>query len=151
MHTSKKVRKFLKPQAINWWKTPLESPNCSPIENVWHKSLEHIKRKQYHLLKLTQCLSIDSFSKAWESRRCPELPLLHYLRPANDYPEASLFDHSWRIQHAKRILLSLHFVVHCAVTKNFWFENSWNEILLRQFPDLWCALYATLHVQWNLH
>ena len=38
-HTSKKV------QHINWWKTPAESTDCNPIENLWHELKEYIRRE----------------------------------------------------------------------------------------------------------
>ena len=33
--------KFFKDEGINWWKTPAESPDCNPNENVWHKLTVH--------------------------------------------------------------------------------------------------------------
>ena len=36
-HTSRKVQQFFVENSINWWKTPAESPDCNPIENLWHE------------------------------------------------------------------------------------------------------------------
>lgn len=44
-HTSKKAKQFMESEAINWWKTPAESPDCNPIENVWHELKEYIRRE----------------------------------------------------------------------------------------------------------
>ena len=38
-----KLRKFLKDYKVTWWRTPAESPDCNPIENLWHKLKEHIQ------------------------------------------------------------------------------------------------------------
>ena len=34
-HCHNLAKKFLKDHNINWWKTPPESPDMNPIENVW--------------------------------------------------------------------------------------------------------------------
>ena len=44
-HTSKKVAEFFTQSGINWWKTPPESPDLNPIENLWHELKEYIRRE----------------------------------------------------------------------------------------------------------
>ena len=34
-HTSRRAAGFLSDEGVNWWKTPPESPNLNPIENLW--------------------------------------------------------------------------------------------------------------------
>ena len=44
-HTSKEANVFLESLGINWWKTPAESLDCNPIENLWHKLEEFCRRE----------------------------------------------------------------------------------------------------------
>ena len=44
-HTSKVARKWMEDHSINWWKTPPESPDLNPIENLWHELKEFIRRE----------------------------------------------------------------------------------------------------------
>ena len=36
-HTSQKAKSFFDKKGVNWWKTPPESPDINPIENLWHE------------------------------------------------------------------------------------------------------------------
>ena len=42
-HTSKKAAELFSRENINWWKTPPESPDLNPIENMWHELKEFIR------------------------------------------------------------------------------------------------------------
>ncbi len=44
-HTSRKAADFFAQEGINWWKTPPESPDLNPIENLWHELKEYIRRE----------------------------------------------------------------------------------------------------------
>ena len=44
-HTSRKSRSFFDSNGITWWPTPPESPDCNPIENLWHGLKEFIRRE----------------------------------------------------------------------------------------------------------
>jgi len=39
------ARQFLANNEITWWNTPPESPDLNPIENMWHKLKEYIRRE----------------------------------------------------------------------------------------------------------
>ena len=46
-HTSRAAQDFLKDNEVFWWRTPSESPDCNPIENLWKKnSIEEKSRPQ---------------------------------------------------------------------------------------------------------
>jgi len=42
---SKLGKAFLEKNKITWWKTPPESPDLNPIENLWHELKEYIRRE----------------------------------------------------------------------------------------------------------
>ena len=44
-HTSARAQQFFVDHGINWWHTPPESPDCNPIENLWHELKEHLRRE----------------------------------------------------------------------------------------------------------
>lgn len=44
-HTSRCARSYFEEKGINWWRTPPESPDLNPVENMWHELKEHIRRE----------------------------------------------------------------------------------------------------------
>ena len=44
-HTFKRAQKFFEDNGINWWRTPPESPDSNPIENMWHELKEYLRRE----------------------------------------------------------------------------------------------------------
>ena len=71
-HTSELAQNYFQTNQINWWKTPAESPNLNPIENVW-ATLKYFLRYQHKptnldtlkegIVKFWKCMTPDICSK----------------------------------------------------------------------------------------
>ena len=69
-HTRTYAQQFYIPKGINWWKTPAESPDLNPIENVW-ASLKYYLRNEHKLKNLeTLEQGIKDFWKLMTPDRC---------------------------------------------------------------------------------
>ena len=44
-HTSRAAQEFYAASGINWWRSPAESLDINPIENVWHEVKEFLRRE----------------------------------------------------------------------------------------------------------
>ena len=44
-HSSNYAKDFLQNDDVNWWRTPAESPDLNPIENVGHEMKEYMRRE----------------------------------------------------------------------------------------------------------
>ena len=82
-HTSRLAQDFFEQNQINWWKTPPESPDMNPIENVWHELKEFIRRETKP--KSKQQLIIDGIQLFWstmtEEKCCRYINHIHKVIP----------------------------------------------------------------------
>ena len=69
-HTSVLGRTFLERNEVNWWKTPAESPDLNPIENLWHELKEYIRREVKPRTKDELVNGIHEFWTTVDTAKC---------------------------------------------------------------------------------
>ena len=69
-HTSRRAREFFADNGIEWWKTPPESPDLNPIENVWHELKEYIRREVKPKTKADLIAGIKEFWGTVDTQKC---------------------------------------------------------------------------------
>ena len=69
-HTSATARKFFTEEGINWWKTPPESPDANPIENLWHELKEYVRREIKPSTKAELITGIEQFWDTVSVEKC---------------------------------------------------------------------------------
>lgn len=63
-HSSRMMKQWLEDKPVNWWKTPAESPDFNPIENLWHELKEYIRQE---IKPKTKEDLIDGIEQFWET------------------------------------------------------------------------------------
>ena len=69
-HTSKKAQQWFESESINWWKTPAESPDINPIENLWHELKEYLRREVKPKTKDQLISGIEEFWETVSVEKC---------------------------------------------------------------------------------
>ena len=69
-HTSRVAKQFLDERHINWWKTPAESPDLNPIENLWHELKEYVRREVKPTVKEELIEGIKEFWQTVDIPKC---------------------------------------------------------------------------------
>ena len=69
-HTSRHIQGSFVEEGVNWWKTPAESPDCNPIENVWHELKEYIRREVKPSTKAELTGGINEFWRSVDVKKC---------------------------------------------------------------------------------
>ena len=69
-HTSRAAQDFYVRSGINWWRTPAESPDMNPIENLWHELKEFIRREAKPTNKEELIRGILNFWDRVDAHKC---------------------------------------------------------------------------------
>ena len=69
-HTSRLAAQFFKDNGINWCKTPAESPDCNPIEKLWHEMKEYLRREVKPRTKQQLIDGIQTFWGTADAAKC---------------------------------------------------------------------------------
>ena len=69
-HVSRLAKDFFRDNNINWWKTPPESPDMNPIENLWHELKEFIRREVKPKTKQQLVDGIKAFWSTVDAAKC---------------------------------------------------------------------------------
>lgn len=77
-HVSRRARAFFDENHINWWRTPPESPDLNPIENLWHELKEHLRAKVKPRNQNELVAGIKSFWTTVDSAKCTKY--IHHLK-----------------------------------------------------------------------
>ena len=69
-HTSRRAQQFFNENGINWWRTPPESPDANPIENLWHELKEYLRREVKPCTKDELIKGITAFWQTVTIEKC---------------------------------------------------------------------------------
>ena len=72
-HTSKRALTFFfEENGVNWWRTPPESPDLNPIENLWHELKEFLRREIKPRTKEELVAGIQRFWDGVTAEKCTQ-------------------------------------------------------------------------------
>ena len=77
-HTSGSAADWMKENSVNRWKTPAESPDLNPIENLWHELKEYVRREIKPKIKDELIQGIVRFWGTVDTAKC--LKYIGHLR-----------------------------------------------------------------------
>ena len=77
-HTSRVAKAFMEEKNINWWKSPPESPDLNPIENMWHELKEFLRREIKPHTKDELVAGIEQFWGTINRHKCKKY--IHHLQ-----------------------------------------------------------------------
>ena len=69
-HTSNYAKDWMESNKINWWKTPAESPDMNPIENLWHEMKEFVRREVKPTTKDELVDGLNNFWRTVDATKC---------------------------------------------------------------------------------
>ena len=72
-HTSKFIESFFSRRNVNWWKTPPESPDLNPIENVWGSLKVYLRNSYFRNDRPRNLSSLKEGIKTFWKTLTPEI------------------------------------------------------------------------------
>ena len=69
-HVSRLAQQYFLDNNINWWRTPAESPDLNPIENLWHELKEYLRREIKPKNKAELIEGIEVFRSTVDVNKC---------------------------------------------------------------------------------
>ena len=64
-HTSRRAQAFMEKNGINRWRTPLESPDLNPMEDLWHELKFYLASR---VKPQTKQQLVDGIRKFWTEK-----------------------------------------------------------------------------------
>ena len=81
-HVSRCAQRFFKENNVNWWRTPPESPDLNPIENLWHELKEYLRAKVKPRNLAELVAGIKTFWSTVDEAKCAKyIRHLHKVTP----------------------------------------------------------------------
>ena len=77
-YTPGAAQEFLDRTGIFWWRTPAESPDLNPIENMWHELKEFLRREAKPTTKQELVSGVEEFWWTVDIAKCKK-----YIRHLN--------------------------------------------------------------------
>ena len=90
-HVSNHAKLFMQQHGINWWRTPPESSDLNPIENLWYELKEHLRAKVKPRNLDELVAGIRSFWSTVDWAKCVKyIEHLHRVIPKQCFPQDSI-------------------------------------------------------------
>ena len=70
IYQPKAYQAYLKAKNVYWCRSPAESPDLNPIENLWHEPKEYIRRETKPKTKMELVEGIKVFWQTVDQKKC---------------------------------------------------------------------------------
>ena len=82
-HTAKTTVSYMENNGINWWRTPPESPDINPIENLWREMKYYVEEVAKPMNRAEFIQSLHAFWATVDVAKCQKyISHIHKVLPA---------------------------------------------------------------------